>query len=71
VDAVFVGDGLTTRHVLTGVEGPAPAPFTDEPELAVRSLDAIQGLGAHWLLPGHGAPWRGDPATAVQLVREG
>ena len=31
VDAVFVGDALTTRHVLTGREGAQPAPFTDEP----------------------------------------
>lgn len=69
VDAVFVGDALTTRHVLTGVRGPAPAPFTDEPELALRSLDAITGLGAQWLLPGHGVPWRGDLADAVGQIR--
>src|SRR5262249_30979451 len=33
-DAVFVGDGLTTRHVLTGRRGPQPAPFTDDPRQA-------------------------------------
>lgn len=70
-DAVFVGDALTTRHVLTGVEGPAPAPFTDEPERALASLDAIAGLNAHWLLPGHGVPWHGDLADAVAAVRTG
>lgn len=31
VDAVFVGDALTTRNVLTGTRGPQSAPFTDEP----------------------------------------
>ncbi len=31
-DAVFVGDALTTRHVLTGEHGPQPAPFTDDPD---------------------------------------
>lgn len=71
VDAVFVGDALTTRHVLTGARGPAPAPFTDEPELALASLDAIAGLDAHWLLPGHGTPWHGDLRDAVEAVRQG
>lgn len=41
VDAVFVGDGLTTRHVTTGVTGPQPAPFTDEPARALESLDVL------------------------------
>lgn len=56
VDAVFVGDGLTTRHVLTGETGPRPAPFTDEPAEAVASLHALVATGATWVLPGHGAP---------------
>ncbi|WIB64162.1 MBL fold metallo-hydrolase [Curtobacterium sp. MCBD17_040] len=68
VDAVFVGDGLTTRHVLTGRTGPAPAPFTDEPEQAVRSLRALVDTNARWVLPGHGAPWSGGVAAAVQAV---
>jgi glyoxylase-like metal-dependent hydrolase (beta-lactamase superfamily II) len=69
VDAVFVGDGLTTRNVLTGVTGPAPAPFTDEPEQALASLDRLLDTGAHWVLPGHGPAWHGDLAEAVGLVR--
>jgi glyoxylase-like metal-dependent hydrolase (beta-lactamase superfamily II) len=68
VDAVFVGDGLTTRHVLTGSEGPQPAPFTDDPSEALDSLHAIAGLGATWVLPGHGAPWRDGVEQAVTLV---
>jgi glyoxylase-like metal-dependent hydrolase (beta-lactamase superfamily II) len=71
VDAVFVGDALTTRNVLTGSQGPAPAPFTDEPEAALASLEAMADLDVHWVLPGHGAPWRGDPAEAVAGVRRG
>jgi len=69
VAAVFVGDGMTTRHVLTGRVGPQPAPFTDEPDVALASLDALAGLDAEWLLPGHGAPWRGSVADAVRAVR--
>ena len=59
VDAVFVGDALTTRHVLTGRTGIQPAPFTDEPALALESLARLATLDATWALPGHGAPWRG------------
>ena len=69
VDAVFVGDGLTTRHVLTGAEGPAPAPFTDDPEQALESLGVLLPTGATWVLPGHGAPWGGGVEAAVEMIR--
>ncbi|WP_426592102.1 MBL fold metallo-hydrolase [Cellulomonas sp. McL0617] len=69
VDAVFVGDGLTTRHVLTGATGPAPAPFTDDTAEALHSLDNVAELEARWVLPGHGAPWDGGAAEAVRRVR--
>jgi glyoxylase-like metal-dependent hydrolase (beta-lactamase superfamily II) len=68
VDAVLVGDGLTTRHVLTGVRGPQPAPFTDEPEQAIASLRALVPTSATWVLPGHGAPWSGGVEAAVAAV---
>jgi glyoxylase-like metal-dependent hydrolase (beta-lactamase superfamily II) len=70
VDAVFVGDGLTTRDVLTGKTGPAPAPFTDEPAEAISSLRAILPTGAKWVLPGHGGPWSGGVAGAVDAVEK-
>lgn len=69
-DAVFVGDGLTTRHVLTGSTGPQPAPFTDEPEQAIASLRALLPTGATWVLPGHGTPWNAGVAAAVTAVEE-
>ncbi len=67
--AVFVGDALTTRHVLTGRRGPGPAPFTDDPAAALASLDRVAGLDADWVLPGHGPAFRGTPAAAVAAVR--
>jgi glyoxylase-like metal-dependent hydrolase (beta-lactamase superfamily II) len=70
-DAVFVGDALTTRHVLTGREGLQPAPFTDDPAAALASLDRLAGIQASWVLPGHGAPWRGSPADVAAAVRAG
>ena len=68
-DAVFVGDALTTRHVLTGREGLQPAPFTDDPVAASDSLDRLASVSASWVLPGHGAPWRGSPADVAAAVR--
>nr|WP_300150995.1 MBL fold metallo-hydrolase [Propionicimonas sp.] len=66
VDALFVGDALTTRHVLTGADGPSPAPFTDDPGQADASLAALDGITAHWVLPGHGTAWTGGVAEAVR-----
>lgn len=68
-DAVLVGDALTTRHVLTGRTGVQPAPFTDDPDLALDSLGRLAGVEATWVLPGHGPPWRGDPGMLQDEVR--
>jgi glyoxylase-like metal-dependent hydrolase (beta-lactamase superfamily II) len=69
VDAVFLGDAFTTRSVLTGEEGPRPAPFTLDPTLAAASLARLDALQATWVLPGHGEPWNGGLAAALQAVR--
>lgn len=68
-DALFIGDAFTTRHVLTGREGAQPAPFTDDAAAALASLDKIVNVDASWVLPGHGAPFRGTPAEAAAAVR--
>lgn len=68
-DAVFVGDALTTRSVLTGREGPQPAPFTDDPAEALASLAHLADLRATWVLPGHGAPWNGGVPEAIRRIR--
>jgi glyoxylase-like metal-dependent hydrolase (beta-lactamase superfamily II) len=70
VDALFVGDAMTTGNVLTGERGPQPAPFTLDPESALASLAKLESVQATWVLPGHGAPWRGGVAEAVRLFRE-
>jgi glyoxylase-like metal-dependent hydrolase (beta-lactamase superfamily II) len=69
VDALFMGDTMTTRNVLTGVTGPKPAPFTLQPEQAVASLDRLGGIDATWVLPGHGPAWNGGSAEAFRLIR--
>jgi glyoxylase-like metal-dependent hydrolase (beta-lactamase superfamily II) len=70
LDALFVGDTMTTRNVLTGVTGPKPAPFTLEPGQALASLDRLVGVDATWVLPGHGTAWDGGVPEAVRLIRE-
>jgi glyoxylase-like metal-dependent hydrolase (beta-lactamase superfamily II) len=68
LEAVFVGDALTTRHVLTGRKGPQPAPFTDDPAQALGSLERLRPTRARWVLPGHGAPWGAGVGEAVDAV---
>jgi glyoxylase-like metal-dependent hydrolase (beta-lactamase superfamily II) len=70
VKALFVGDALTTRHVLTGVEGPQPAPFTLDSKKALASLSRLETLDVDWVLPGHGPPWNEGVGELVRLVRE-
>jgi glyoxylase-like metal-dependent hydrolase (beta-lactamase superfamily II) len=70
VDAVFVGDAMTTGNVLTGESGPRPAPFTLDPKSALASLDKLEAVVATWVLPGHGAPWRGGVAEAIRQIRQ-
>ncbi len=68
-DALFVGDALATLAVTTGATGPLIAPFTADPSTALRSLDRLIGIEAGWLLPGHGEPWTGGVAAAIERVR--
>jgi glyoxylase-like metal-dependent hydrolase (beta-lactamase superfamily II) len=70
VRAVFVGDALTTRNVLTGVEGPQPAPFTDDQQAASASLDRLAGLDVDWVIPGHGAPFSGGTPALIAEYRD-
>ena len=70
VDAVFVGDAMTTGNVLTGERGPRLAPFTLQPQEATASLARLEPVHAAWVLPGHGAPWNGGVADAIREFRQ-
>lgn len=70
VDALFVGDAMTTGHVLNGARGPRPAPFTLDPQGALASLVKLNAVNATWVLPGHGAAWNGGVAEALRLIAE-
>ncbi|HWH98713.1 MAG TPA: MBL fold metallo-hydrolase [Propionibacteriaceae bacterium] len=69
LDAIFMGDAMTTRSVTTGIVGPALAPFTVDPGKALLSLDALDGLSANWVLPGHGDAWTGSVPEALRMIR--
>lgn len=69
VDALFVGDAMTTGHVLTGAAGPRPAPFTMAPAEALAALAKLETITATWVLPGHGPPWSGGVPEALRRIR--
>lgn len=65
---LFTGDALATISILgTHPAGPQLLPHfvNDDDGAAQSSLDRLRQLGTLTLLPGHGAPWRGDLAVAV------
>ena len=70
VGALFLGDAMTTRSVLTGETGPRLAPFTLDPAAALASLTALDGIEAAWVLPGHGDAWTGGAGEALRQIRE-
>jgi glyoxylase-like metal-dependent hydrolase (beta-lactamase superfamily II) len=66
--AVLCGDALVTLSVLTRRRGPQlhPAAFALDNDRAARSLPVLATLDADLLLPGHGEPYAGSPAGAVE-----
>lgn len=69
---LVAGDALITvdvwDHGRTGPQLIRPL-FNQDHERADRSLDRLVGLDAEVVLPGHGAPFRGSPAAAVEMAR--
>lgn len=68
---LLAGDALATGHPLSPLKGPQLLPdyFAANPDEAVRELDNLAGLAADILVCGHGSPWKGTPAEAVELAR--
>jgi glyoxylase-like metal-dependent hydrolase (beta-lactamase superfamily II) len=69
--ALFVGDAMCTWNPLTGKTGPQlmPRPTNVSNADALASLQRIAEVHARVILPGHGEPWHGPPATAVERAR--
>ena len=70
-DALIVGDVLFEYNVLTGRRGPqiSPAAFNTSSEQALASLERLEPVEAGSLLFGHGDPWTGGTAAAVEAAR--
>jgi len=69
--ALLAGDALVTLDPYTGATGPrlVARAATADPERATASLDVLASSDAAVLLPGHGEPWRGGVAAAVDAAR--
>ena len=68
VDALFVGDAITTRHVLNGSEGVQVGPFSDEPEQTPVSLERLKDLPETTIVVGHGPIFRGTAAEMLAAL---
>jgi|ERR1700722_207397 len=69
--ALFVGDAMCTWNPLTGVRGPQlmPSAFNVSTSQCLQSLQALDGVHADVLLPGHGEPWHEGVAAALSGAR--
>lgn len=69
-DVVLAGDALVTLDPYTGRTGPqiVSGAATADSAVALRSLTALAETGARTLLPGHGDPWTGGAAAAVEAA---
>jgi glyoxylase-like metal-dependent hydrolase (beta-lactamase superfamily II) len=68
---LFTGDVMATRNPLTGRRGPQimPSALNEDTAQALKSLDALQGLTARAILPGHGDPYRDGVPAAITAAK--
>ena len=65
---LITGDALITAHPVARTTGPqlCPAMFNHDEAANLASLQALAGLAADVVLPGHGPAYHGSPASAVE-----
>jgi glyoxylase-like metal-dependent hydrolase (beta-lactamase superfamily II) len=65
---LITGDALITAHPVARTPGPqlCPPMFNHDETANLASLQALAGLSAGVVLPGHGPAYRGSPASAVE-----
>jgi glyoxylase-like metal-dependent hydrolase (beta-lactamase superfamily II) len=68
---LFAGDALCTVNPMTSRRGPQlmPPGFNTSDAGAEESLQAVADTGAQVVLAGHGDPWTGGAAAAVDEAR--
>jgi glyoxylase-like metal-dependent hydrolase (beta-lactamase superfamily II) len=67
--ALFVGDLLCTWHPTRGRRGPQLMAFNVSTKQSLDSLAAVESIDADLMLVGHGDPWTGGVANAVDRAR--
>ncbi len=69
--ALIVGDAFVMLDPYTGRKGPCivAGAATADSQKAMASLDALAAVDATVALTGHGPPWAGSMAEAVQRAR--
>src|SRR5215208_4780076 len=67
---LFAGDALATWDFFGGPPGPQLLPFNEDASRARDSLSRLQDLPAGVVVVGHGRPFEGRPADAVERARE-
>lgn len=68
---LFAGDALATKSFIGGPPGPQLVPFNEDAGRARDSLSRLEGLSASVVVVGHGRPFQGTPAEAVERARAG
>ena len=63
---LFAGDALSTVDLRTGEPGSQLPPFNEDTDQACRSLERLRALDATSVVVGHGEPFDGSPAEAVE-----
>jgi len=66
---LFAGDAIATFSPLKGSTGPQLLPFHEDATAARASLARLEPLEAGVVAVGHGDPFEGSPAAAVQAAR--
>ena len=66
---LFAGDALATVSLLDGRTGPQLVPFNEDGAAARESLSRLEGVAAGVVVVGHGDPFEGSPAAAVEAAR--
>lgn len=68
VDAIFVGDAITTRHVLNGSSDVQVGPFSDDPAQTPVSLERLRALPERSIVVGHGPIFSGTAAEMLAAL---
>lgn len=66
---LFAGDALATVSFLGGDTGRQLVAFNEDGERPRDSLSRLEGLPANVVVVGHGGPFVGTPAEAVERAR--